>query len=346
MRKWIFLAFLALAAIALTVSMGVFLQPHSQSASKTQVETTTPKAEISDSQTSQSDNAAIASEKPINAPQIDPQTLLGHIQALNFRRYTTAERDRTRQYLTKSLKTWGWKPKLQRFGKGVNVIATRKGTNPEAGTVLVAAHYDTVAVSPGADDNGSGVAVILEAARLFASHPTPRTLQLVFFDEEELGLRGSLAFTASKANLKQLQDVIVMDMVGYACYTPGCQKYPEGLPVTLPTDKGDFLAVVGDAEHLSLLEAFKKSAQPGLPSVLTLPVPFKGALTPDVLRSDHAPFWYHGIGAVLVSDTANLRTPHYHQPTDTPATLDHPFFQGSAQIIINAITLLLEHPNH
>ncbi|MBD2742406.1 hypothetical protein H6H02_12695 [Coleofasciculus sp. FACHB-1120] len=78
------------------------------------------------------------------------------------------------------------------------------------------------------------------------------------------------------------------EMVGYGCYTSGCQKLPPSLPITPPTDKGDFLAVVGDTEHLPLLDAFKKSAQPGLPLLFTVPVPLKGLMTPDVLRSNHA----------------------------------------------------------
>jgi Zn-dependent M28 family amino/carboxypeptidase len=334
MRKWI-VSVLALVAIAVAVSSHEFFQQRSQPVIESRVESA-PAPLV------QHFDVAVASEKPVNAPNVDPKRLMAHVNALNFQRYTQRERDRTRKYLTQSLKKLGWSPELQTFEGGVNVVATRKGTDKKAGTVLIAAHYDTVPGSPGADDNASGVAVILEMARLFGSRPTPRTLQLAFFDQEELGLRGSLAFAAKQTNLDNLRGVIVMDMVGYACYTPGCQQLPPGLPITPPSDKGDFLAVVGDTEHLPLLDTFKKSAQPGLPPVLTLPVPLKGIMTPDVLRSDHAPFWYRGVGAVLLTDTANLRTPHYHQPSDTPTSLDRPFFQGAAQLVANATTRLLE----
>ena len=195
--------------------------------------------------------------------------------------------------------------------------------------------------SPGADDNATGVASVLEVARLLGSRPTPRTLQLALFDREELGLLGSRAFVADKKHLENLQGAIVMDMVGFACHKVGCQKYPQGLPVVPPSDKGDFLAVVGDMEHATLLDAFQSSGQE-IPPVLTLPVPLKGMLMPDTLRSDHAPFWYRGVGAVLLTDTANLRTPHYHQPSDTAATLDKSFFTASAQLVVNATTKLLE----
>ncbi len=287
-----------------------------------------------------------------SAPQVSADRLLAHIQKLNFQRYTTKERSLTRTYITTELTKLGWKPKLEKFSEGVNIFAERIGTNKAAKAILVGAHYDTVALSPGADDNASGVAVMLEIARLLGSRPTPRTLQLAFFDQEEAGLLGSQAFVSKTARLQNLGGAIVMDMVGYACYTTGCQKYPAGLPVTPISDKGDFLAVVGDTEHLPLLSAFQNSQmlpltalnkeKSNLPSVLTLPIPFKGLLTPDTLRSDHAPFWYQGVGAVLVTDTANLRTPHYHQRSDVPATIERSFFTGAAQIVVNATIALLE----
>ncbi|MBD2346037.1 M20/M25/M40 family metallo-hydrolase [Anabaena subtropica] len=286
-------------------------------------------------------------------PQLEPQEvknelkisvdkLLAHVQKLNFQRYTTTERSRTRTYIINELRKFGWTPNLEKFSGGVNVFAERQGTENTADAILVAAHYDTVPGSPGADDNASGVAVLLEIARLFASHPTPRTLQLAFFDLEEAGLIGSKAFVTNTQRLEKLQGVIVMDMVGYACYTSGCQKYPATLPVTPPSDKGDFLVAVGDIENLPLLNAFNNSDTKNLPTVLTLPIPLKGLLTPDTLRSDHAPFWYQGVGAVLVTDTANLRTPHYHQPSDTPENIEKPFFVGAAQLVVNATNSLLK----
>lgn len=331
MKKWFWLVLLALVVLS-----GIWFSVQRPSS----VDATSFKpAPTSRSESSNSNPASIP--QPVPAPDVDSKQLFRHIQALNFKRYTASSRDRARHYLTQSLKKLGWSPTLQPFEGGVNVFAQRQGTDPEAGAVLVAAHYDTVPVSPGADDNASGVAVVLEVARLFGSRPTPRTLQVAFFDQEEVGLRGSLAFTANKAHLENLRDVIVLDMLGFACYTPGCQRYPDGLPITPPTDRGNFLAVVGDLEHSPLLNAFQKSAQLLLPPVLTLPVPLKGLLIPDVLRSDHAPFWYQGVGAVLLTDTANLRSPHYHQPSDTPANLDRSFFTGAAQIVVNATTALL-----
>ncbi len=340
MRKWIWLMLLVLMAVAVVGSRGsTFFEqrPSPAIVERTPVETPQPQPE---------------SKVVDSAPQVSTNKLLTHIQKLNFQRFTTTERSLTRTYITTELTKLGWKPKLEKFSEGVNIFAERVGTNKAAKAILVGAHYDTVALSPGADDNASGVAVMLEIARLLGSRPTPRTLQLAFFDQEEAGLLGSQAFVSKTARLQNLGGAIVMDMVGYACYTTGCQKYPTGLPVTPISDKGDFLAVVGDTEHLPLLSAFQNSQmlpsttlnkeKSNLPSVLTLPIPFKGLLTPDTLRSDHAPFWYQGVGAVLVTDTANLRTPHYHQRSDVPATIERSFFTGAAQIVVNATIDLLE----
>jgi Peptidase family M28 len=291
-----------------------------------------------------------AEKNAVDFPQIDSSHLWKHVETLAGERDGQSDRTFTRDYITKQLQILGISPQLQAFDGGTNIFAERKGTDPKAGTILIGAHYDTVLKSPGVDDNATGVAVVLEVARLLANRPTPRTLQVVFFDREEIGLLGSLAFTDNAGRLKNLQGAIVLDMVGYACHTSGCQQYPEGLTakpfldaagVTSP-DKGEFIAVVGDAEHPLLLGTFSKSGKAGLPPVVTLPVPLKGLLTPDVLRSDHAPFWYKGVGAVLVTDTANLRSPHYHKSSDTLATIDRPFFVGSAQVVVNATAQLLE----
>ncbi|MDX2099653.1 MAG: M28 family peptidase [Leptolyngbyaceae cyanobacterium bins.59] len=294
----------------------------------------------------------------VQAPRVNGDRLFAHLRNLSYERYTEADRDRARTYLTQTLTNAGWKPALQSFASGVNVVAERPGTDPNAGTILVAAHYDTVRFSPGADDNASGTAVVLEVAQLFSNRPTSRTLQVALFDREERGLLGSRAFTEIDSQIANLKGVIVMDMVGYACRQNNCQTFPEGLPIEPPTTQGDFLAIIADQEHGFLLDAFRTHApitvldpllksqyQPArlnTPGVISLALPMRGLLTPDFLRSDHAPFWLRGVGAVMVTDTANFRTPHYHQPTDQPRTIDRPFFTGSAQIVVNATAKLLE----
>ncbi|KYC36491.1 peptidase M28 [Scytonema hofmannii PCC 7110] len=384
-KKWFWLVLLALTTmVVVLVAKGLFPQHQESVIYSIRVENSVPvKKDASNKNTgtpgviSSSPHQSLQEkveekvdgDRTTSTPQVSGSRLFSHLQKLNFIRHTPVERSRARSYISSELQKLGWQPQLEEFTEkqlditrvGINIFAERPGTSKDAGAILVAAHYDTVFFSPGADDNASGVAVVLELARLLGSRPTAKTLQLAFFDLEEAGLLGSKAFVKNKTHLENLNGVIVMDMVGYACHISGCQKYPSGLPVKTTSNKGDFVAVVGDAEHLPILNAFQKAnisqtalnkedqkakgeitSSPILPSVLTLPVPLKGLLTPDVLRSDHAPFWYQGIGAVLVTDTANLRTPHYHKPTDVPATLDREFFTGTAQLVVNAATELLE----
>lgn len=276
-------------------------------------------------------------------PSIDSQRLLADVEALSFERYSEADRVRTREYITAALEQAGWEPELQEFAgrsaRGINIAARRSGTEAEAGTVVLAAHYDTVEQSPGADDNATSVATVLEAARLLANFDTPRTLELVLFDLEETGLEGSTAYVEQLPQDHTLQAAIVLDMIGYACHTAGCQSYPP-LPITPPTDRGDFLGIIADQKHSYILDRFAQPAS-SLPQVLTLSIPTFGRLTPDLMRSDHVPFWRKGIGAVLVTDTANFRNPNYHQSSDTVDTLDQDFFVGAAQIVVNATISLL-----
>lgn len=272
-------------------------------------------------------------------PKLDADRLMTDLEALAFNRYRQDDRQRARDYIVKTLEVSGWTVQQQTFPRGVNLYAERVGTDPALPAVLLGAHYDSVEPSVGADDNATGVATVLEAARLLGQQATPRTLQLVLFDLEEEGLLGSKAFVESLSN-GSLVGAIVLDMVGYACETAGCQSYPPVLPIHPPTDRGNFLAVLGDQGHAQLLDSFVN--QSDLPQVLTLAIPTFGGLAPDMVRSDHAPFWKKGIGAVLVTDTANFRNPHYHQPSDTLETIDPDFFAGSAQLIINAVARLLQ----
>lgn len=338
MRRWVFGVILVIA-LAVTVGWGWRTAPNVSVPNRVSVSPTpTP--------SSPTPSASPASP-PVTAPapQIDAVRLFRHVQALSFERYTDRDRARTRDYIAQVLRSFGWEPQLQAFEGGVNLVAQHPGTDPTAGAILVTAHYDTVQGSPGADDNATSIAAALEVARLLGPHPTRRSLRLAFFDQEELGLKGSLAYTAMPANLTDLLAVVNLEMLGYACHTPGCQMFPEGLPIQPPSDRGDFLGIAVDQEHVGLLSAFQSSQSSEssqLPPLLSIPVPFKGLLTPDLLRSDHAPFWARNIGAVVVADTANFRNPHYHQPSDIPDTLDRSFFTGSAQVVLNAVNRLLD----
>lgn len=168
----------------------------------------------------------------IELPKAIPERLLTDLEALSFKRYAAADRERARLYIQQRLEVAGWQTQLRQFEGGINLVAERQGSDPSLGTVLLGAHYDTVEVAPGADDNATAVAALLEAARLLRQ-PTPRTLQLVFFDLEERGLLGSKPFV-EQIQPDSLKAAVILDMIGYCCDQPGCQSYPPLLPTQPP----------------------------------------------------------------------------------------------------------------
>ncbi|MEM9448123.1 MAG: M28 family peptidase [Cyanobacteria bacterium P01_E01_bin.6] len=294
----------------------------------------------------------------LSSNPVDGDRLLRDVEMLATVRHSEDERQHARQYILTQLQLAGWHPEEQIFEAslagsrvtGVNIIAIQPGRSSDAGTIVLGAHYDSVIGSPGADDNASAVAVVLELARSLSDVPTHHPLAIALFDLEELGFLGSTAFVQDMGRSLTIEGAVILEMVGYACHTTGCQTYPSVLPIDPPSDTGDFLAVVGDLGHPFLVDAFKGNAsetnaveEPQLPSVVTLQVPTFGQMTPDLFRSDHVPFWRHGIGAVMVTDTANFRNPHYHQPSDRPETLDMEFLKGSAMATLQAIARLLQN---
>lgn len=194
--------------------------------------------------------------------------------------------------------------------------------------IVIGAHYDAVPGTPGADDNATGVAVLLELARAFAAQPPQRPVQLVAFDMEEYGLLGSTAYAAE---LKQkglpIRLMLSLEMLGYCDRTPGSQRYPARLNYFYP-DRGDFIALVGNLAAIPDLIRLKRNILHAKVSSEWLPVPLQGLLVPPTRYSDHSPFWDRGYRAIMVTDTAFLRNPHYHQASDTLSTLDLDFLTG------------------
>ncbi len=216
-----------------------------------------------------------------------------------------------------------------------NIVATRLGAARPEERTLVIAHYDTVETSPGADDNASGVAVLLELARVLAPVAFGRTVQFVAVNLEERqgeGPFGKKAVFGSRALAQeakeqdwQITGVVVLETIAYAGQGIA-QGAPEGVPIKIP-ESGDFLAVVANEASIGLVETFMEAIsryQIALPLV-PLVVPGNGEMLPDTRRSDHSPFWDRGYRAVMLTDTANFRNPHYHQPTDTLDTLNLAF---------------------
>ncbi|MEG4349190.1 M28 family peptidase [Microcoleus sp. LAD1_D3] len=203
--------------------------------------------------------------------------------------------------------------------------------------IVIGAHYDTVPGSPGADDNATGVAVLLELARDIASGPLKYPVQLVAFDMEEYGYLGSSHHAATyKQQQESIRLMISLEMLGYCNHNPNSQSYPAGLKYFYP-NSGNFIALIGTLrtvpDLINLSGKIRKSGQP----CEWLPVPNRGLIVPDTRRSDHVPFWDNGYPAIMVTDTANMRNPHYHRESDRIETLDLDFLAGVCQGLVKGI---------
>lgn len=207
--------------------------------------------------------------------------------------------------------------------------------------ILIAAHYDGVPGTSGADDNATGVAVLLELARKFAAEPAKYPLRLVAFDMEEYGLLGSAEYAALLHEQRQpLRLMISLEMLGYRDFTPGSQRYPSPVLERFYPNQGDFIALIGNLRTIGdLIRMSHHIRQVGISSQW-LPVPNRGLIVPQTRLSDHAPFWDLGYPAMMVTDTAFLRNPHYHKSSDAIATLDLDFLTGVCEGLEVAIRRL------
>jgi hypothetical protein len=243
---------------------------------------------------------------------------------------------RVRSFIASFLGELGYSVTLQ--GRYENVVALPRDRR---NLLLVGAHYDSVPQSAGADDNASGVAVLLAVASALARGGPPPGVGFVAFNAEEDGLLGSADFVASGRRELGLEvaGIHVLEMVGFSTNAPGSQRTPSGLFLRGP-DRGNFLGLLSNGRSGPLLaRAFEKgaSATPDLPLVgLETRFGIERWL-PVLLLSDHAPFWRAGIPALLWTDTAFFRNPHYHDGSDTPATLDYGFMDRIAALVTASV---------
>lgn len=216
----------------------------------------------------------------------------------------------------------------------VNLLAERRGSSLPGEVVEVCAHYDTLFDSPGADDNTSGVAGALEIARALATVELGRTVRFCFFAAEEHGLLGSRHHVERilDGGEGEITGLLNLEMIGYADDAPGTQRTPGGLGWLIGTpDRGNFIAVVGTARSSSLGEVVTGAVETHVPELPVFALASRGSWFPDSHRSDHAPYWAAKLPAVMLTDTAEFRNPHYHQATDTIDTLDFGFLSSVAR---------------
>ena len=244
----------------------------------------------------------------------------------------------TAHWIARQLCSYGYETELQ--GEYANVVA-RSRYSPNAACVLVGAHYDSLPGTPGADDNASAVAALLACAKALARHAPESPVCFVSFNREEDGLLGSTDYirTVAAKGTMSVREAHILEMIGYCDHRPGSQRIPPGLPIRVP-DRGDFLGILANKGSTAVASTVLQTAKTYWPDfpVLSLTV-YAGVeqLLPVLQRSDHMPFWTADIPAILWTDTSEFRNHHYHQPTDTPDTLDYDFLRSVSQILIATI---------
>jgi len=243
-----------------------------------------------------------------------------------------AQNRATADWLAGMLHSFGYEVEIQ--GLSRNVVAFPK--SPGGPAIVLGAHYDSVPSSPGADDNGSSVAAMLGCA--FALAGTPHRIIFVAFNREEDGFLGSREFVEEflPARSIQVECAHILEMIGYAGDTPGSQHLPTALPIQLP-DAGNFLGLLSNAQSAEVMRRVLQLSRvytPALPASGLTVVRGAERLFPVLARSDHVPFWLQQIPALMWTDTAEFRNPNYHQPTDTPDTLNYTFLKQVTQLLV------------
>ena len=234
------------------------------------------------------------------------------------------------QYIEDSLKGLGYGIEEQEYNvegkRAKNISAEIRGTSRPQEIVIVGAHYDSVHGCPGADDNGSGIAALLEIARELKNTTPARTVRFVAFANEEppnfwSPTMGSWVYAKRSHRLKEnIVAAISLETIGMYSEAENSQHYPPGFSLFFPS-KGNFIGFVGNLSSRSLvrdaLSQFRKTTQ----------FPSEGVAAPGGMTgvgwSDHWSFWQEGYPAIMITDTAPFRNPNYHRLSDMPGTLNY-----------------------
>lgn len=226
-----------------------------------------------------------------------------------------------------------------------NIAATKAGAGGNRDWILLGAHYDAALGSPGADDNASGVAALIEAAAVLSGRNLERTVQFVAFTLEEPQpqtihfLIGSDFFAREAGKLKRRYEAVyILESVGYTDDAEGSQFVPAFVRLPVPKT-GNFLGIVANSRSKSIMESFHATAKEYVSGLITVPykVPFSGRLIPETRFSDHASFWNRGYPALMLTDTAMFRNPFYHTARDRYETLDFDFLTKVTKAVVSAI---------
>jgi Zn-dependent M28 family amino/carboxypeptidase len=291
--------------------------------------------------------------KPLTAEETRlADNLRRHVSAIASREHNVwnpPALEAAAQYIERALSGAGYAVSSQHFDSGAGEVRNIEVEVPGGARadeiVLVGAHYDSVLGAPGGNDNGSGVAAVLELARQFKSAQPARTLRFVAFVNEEppffkSGQMGSRVYARrSKQRGENIVAMFSLETIGYYSDRPGSQRYPFPLGFFYPST-GNFIAIVSNLSSRALLHevtaSFRRHA--GFPSeAVAAP-----AFIPGVDWSDHWSFWKEGYPALMVTDTAPYRYPYYHTAQDTPDKVD---YERTARVVSGLHSVLREFAN-
>lgn len=232
-------------------------------------------------------------------------------------------------YISEQFASYGYKVEFQSYKiNGVtvkNIIVTKKGAKYPDRFIIVGAHYDNY-FNPGADDNASGIAGLLEVARLVSNYDSNNSIRFIafvneeppFFKTEYMGSR--IYAKAARLRNEDIKGVVILEMIGYYSNKPFSQRYPPIFGLFYP-NKGNFIGVLGNFNSWQLakevVSGLKERAQLPVESVVTFD--FIGGID----FSDNGSFWKEGFPSIMVTDTASYRNKYYHSQSDTYDTLNY-----------------------
>jgi Zn-dependent M28 family amino/carboxypeptidase len=256
---------------------------------------------------------------------------------------------RAAQFIEKEFESLGMEVESQSYGtystRVKNLIVEKRGRNTAKPLIIIGGHYDTVVNTPGADDNASGVAGLLELARLLREYPNERTIQFVAFTLEEppyfhTAKMGSQMYAKRlKLDRIRVELMISLEMIGYA---GGHLKQSYPFPLMRMLGRyprtGDFIGIVGNIQTRYLVGVVKKAMRRRYTiGVESLSAP---GFIPPLYLSDHSSFWKYKYPALMITDTAFLRNPNYHNPGDTDDTLNYDFLAEVVKGVYHAVISL------
>lgn len=241
--------------------------------------------------------------------------------------------DAARLYIEEQWRAQGYAVTRQSYDVGgvgcTNLEITRHGRTGDGGILLIGAHYDTVPGSPGANDNGSGVAALLEISRFMTEIEPATTVRLVAFVNEEppffmTPAQGSWVYARlARERGQPIRLMVALETIGFYSDAPGSQSYPPLFELVYPRE-ANFIGFVSDLRSRRMMHRLAKAFRSCSDFPLEHAATFRSV--PGVSWSDHWCFWRHGYRAVMITDTAFYRYPYYHTGRDTPEKLAYPAF--------------------